>query len=269
MQVIDDLRTEGNALYEVLSTCTQEQWETQTQFKDWTIYDVVLHLHHTDHMAVSTASDKEAFSQELMVLLTGMGEGKGMMEVSREWLPKMEGKALLARWHTLFHKMCDIFASLDPSTRLDWFGPDMGLRSFVTARLMETWAHGQEIYDLLGLERVNTDRIKHVVTIGVKTFKWSFVNRGQTPPEAMPYLKLRAPSGALWEYGEAEAASSITGPAEDFAQVVTQVRHVEDTALVVTGDAATKWMEVAQCFAGPPVTPPAPGTRFRQTKEAS
>jgi hypothetical protein len=32
--------------------------------------------------------------------------------------------------------------------------------------------------------------------------------------------------------------------------------------LRVTGSVATDWMSKAQCFAGAPETPPAPGTRF-------
>ena len=31
-----------------------------------------------------------------------------------------------------------------------WYGPSMSARSFVTARLMETWAHGMDVADALG-----------------------------------------------------------------------------------------------------------------------
>lgn len=57
----------------------------------------------------------------------------------------------------------------------------------------------------------------------------------------------------------------IAGPAEAFCQTVTQTRNVADTELIVSGPIAIDWMSKAQCFAGPPVAPPLPGTRYRNT----
>jgi len=137
----------------------------------------------------------------------------------------------------------------------------MSVRSSITARLMETWAHGQAIYDLLGIVRENEDWISNVVVIGVNTYGWTFKVRGQTPPEPMPRLKLIAPSGEIWTFGEENSGERIEGLAEEFAQVVTQTRNIADTALTVSGPNAAAWMAKAQCFAGGPEEPPAPGTR--------
>ena len=117
----------------------------------------------------------------------------------------------------------------DPKRRLPWFGPDMGVRMFTTARLMETWAHGQEVYDLMRVERTHTDRIKHIATIGMKTFGWTFVNRGLEVPGAPPYVRLVAPSGEIWEWNEPSESERISGDAVDFCQVVTQGRNIADT----------------------------------------
>jgi hypothetical protein len=38
----------------------------------------------------------------------------------------------------------------------------------------------------------------------------------------------------------------------DFCLLVTQRRHLADTAVVVEGDAARQWISIAQAFAGPP-----------------
>jgi uncharacterized protein (TIGR03084 family) len=145
--------------------------------------------------------------------------------------------------------------------RVKWAGPDMSARSSISARLMETWSHAQAIYDLLGVVRKDTDRIKNIVIMGVNTFGWTFINRGEEVPEDMPYLKLTAPSGEIWEWNDPDPANSIEGTASDFCQVVTQCRNIGDTSLKVTGDTATTWMAKAQCFAGPPETPPAAGSR--------
>ena len=48
-------------------------------------------------------------------------------------------------------------------------GSDMSVRSSISARHMETWAHAQELYDSLGVKRVNHDRIKNIVVIGNNT----------------------------------------------------------------------------------------------------
>jgi uncharacterized protein (TIGR03084 family) len=159
--------------------------------------------------------------------------------------------------------MADRFAAADPKQRVVWFGPDMSVRSSITARLMETWAHGQAIYDLLVRRRVDSDRIKNIVVIGINTFGWTFTNRGLAVPANRPSLRLTAPSGALWEW-DGDTTNVIEGSAVEFCQVVAQTRNIDDVGLRVVGDTAKSWMAMAQCFAGPPEDPPAPGTRFMQ-----
>ena len=140
----------------------------------------------------------------------------------------------------------------------------MKARMFATARQMETWAHGWELYDLLDLPRPQSDRLLNIATIGVRTFGWTFTNRGLEVPSHPPHVRLTAPSGATWEWHapeSGEATDTITGDAVDFCQVVTQTRNIADTSLEVRGDVAAAWMAIAQCFAGPPEDPPAPGSR--------
>jgi uncharacterized protein (TIGR03084 family) len=127
---------------------------------------------------------------------------------------------------------------------------------------METWAHGQEVYDALGVVRKDEDRIKNIVVLGVNTFGWTYACRQATPPGPLPRLQLTAPSGEVWEFGEQSDKERITGSATEFCQVVTQVRNIADTSLSVEGPVASDWMSKAQCFAGAPAEPPAPGTRF-------
>src|SRR6185437_5508313 len=158
-------------------------------------------------------------------------------------------------------EMTERFAAADPTRRVKWVGPDMSVRSAITARLMETWAHGQAIYDRLGVVRRNTDRIRNIAVLGVNTYDWSFRVHGQRPPQPKPHVRLTAPSGAIWTWNEPSETDLVEGSAEAFCQVVTQVRNVADTRLKAVGAAAVAWMTNAQCFAGPPETPPAPGTR--------
>ena len=137
----------------------------------------------------------------------------------------------------------------------------MSVRSAITSRLMETWAHGQAIYDLLGVQRVNTDRIKSIAVLGILTFGWSFKNRGLESPGEVPYVRLTAPSGEIWEWNNPQGDNKVEGPAEEFCQVVTQSRNILDTNLKIHGAISKQWMAIAQSFAGPSEEPPSPGMR--------
>ena len=185
----------------------------------------------------------------------------GLTAFETAWLDGLSGQALAVAWRNFYLEMSERFAASDPSMRVVWAGPDMSVRSSITARLMETWAHGQEIYDVLGLERKNTDRIRNIVILGVNTYGWTFHNRGEEPPVPAPHLILTAPSGETWTYNEPSETEVIEGDAEAFCQVVTQVRNIADTSLRVHGPNANNWMSKAQCFAGGPQSPPDPGTR--------
>ncbi len=140
----------------------------------------------------------------------------------------------------------------------------MSARSSITARLMETWAHGQEVYDSLGKTRIDGDHIKNIVVLGVNTYNWTYATRKEQPLGPVPYVEVTAPSGEVWAFGDASETNYVKGEATHFCQVVTQVRHIADTSLEVLGDVAIDWMSKAQCFAGSPETPPAPGSRFSQ-----
>jgi len=187
-----------------------------------------------------------------------------MRGFENRFLDGLSGKAMLDTWHAQVDVTTNHFAKADPKKRLKWAGPDMSARSSITARLMETWAHGQEIYDHLGLERLDKDRIRNIAHLGVSTFGWTFGARGRQPPGPVPHVRLTAPSGATWEWNESNTQDRVSGNASEFCQVVTQTRNIEDTKLCVSGDIAREWMSIAQCFAGPPETPPPAGSRRRE-----
>jgi uncharacterized protein (TIGR03084 family) len=257
-QQVADLRSEGEDLSNLLDTLTPTDWDRTTTFKDWTVYDVIAHLHFSDHMGVTTMKSGDAFNE----LMADMGaSGLTMSDYTRRWLGELPASDLVEGWRGLFAEMCDRLEAMDPDVRLTWAGPGMKPRMFTTARQMETWAHGWELYDLLGLTRQHTDRIKNIAAIGVRTFGWTFVNRNLEVPSDIPYVRLTAPSRVTWEFNDSEAPNRVIGDAVEFCQVVTQVRNIADTTLEVIGDSATRWMAIAQCFAGAASEPPAPGSR--------
>lgn len=258
-----DLRRESQALYELMQPLSDDQFRSQTQFKNWTFDHVLGHLHVWNQAADLSVTDEAAFVSFLEEVMLALQSGSLRAFEDRQ-LRGLSGPELLETWHSCVLDMAARLGECDPKRRVKWAGPDMSIRSSLTARHMETWAHGLAIYDALGVYRKDDDRIRNIVILGINTYGWTFANRKLPVPDPMPFVQLRAPSGEVWEWGEADQPDRIEGSATGFCQTVTQVRNVADTDLVVAGDNAGKWMEIAQCFAGPAVPPPAPGTRFVQ-----
>lgn len=261
LQVSQDLKAESDDFYGFLLTLDPEEWEKPTRFKSWTPWDVLAHLHYFDRASLAALEGADAFAKERETLLEGLKAGLDAAGLHRKALAGLDPQTLLDTWHRSCRDLADQLGACDPKRRLPWFGPDMGVPMFTTARYMETWSHAQAVYDLMKKQRANTDRIKNIAVIGVKTFGWTFVNRGVEVPGPPPYVKLTAPSGEIWEWNEPSESDYVRGDAVDFCQTVTQTRNVADTALEVGGDVANQWMAIAQCFAGGAEDPPKPGAR--------
>ncbi len=256
-----DFRDESEALYQLIEPLGDADYDRVTLFRDWTVNDVIQHLHFFNYVADLTLSDEPEFRRVYGELKAIQEKTGSLVASTDQMLNGLKGVALRDAWREYYVAMAARFYAADPKQRLQWVGPSMSARSSISARLMETWSHAQEIYDLLGVERVNRDLIKSIAVMGMNTFGWTFINRKEDVPEPVPHVRLTAPSGAIWEWNPENATDRIEGDAAEFCQVVTQTRNVADTNLKVTGDIATRWMSVAQCFAGPARNPPAPGTR--------
>lgn len=258
----DDLLAEYRALADFCSTLSREDWRRPTAFYGWTPWDEVAHLLYFDETSRVAVTDADRFAREAEVLNARTAAGEEISAMARAQYGALDGPALLAQWRRTHEDLVARLAALDPKARLPWYGPPMSARSFATARLMETWAHGQDIWDVMRRRRPGTVRLKHIAYLGVNTFGWTFANRGLPVPDVEPYVALRAPDGSPWTWGDAASEHRVVGSAEDFCLVVTQRRHVQDTALQVTQGPMASWLAIAQCFAGPPADGPAPGVRL-------
>ncbi len=260
MQQAEDFRAESRALAALLAPLSDAEFRRETLFKGWRIEDVLGHLHMFNVAAAKTLESDAAFAAFFAPIAAGLGQGMTLLQTQTPWLDGLAGRALFGAWRDTAEKVADAYARADPKRRVKWAGPEMSALSSITARQMETWAHGQEIFDVLGRERAEGDRIRNIAHLGVATHGWTYVNRGMTVPDPAPHVRLRAPSGVVWEWNARQDANRVDGSAVDFARVVTQTRNLADTGLVAKGGAA-QWMAMAQCFAGPPEEPPAPGAR--------
>lgn len=263
MQAAHDFLEECTALDALLSDLSDADFDRETGFKSWTIGEIVEHLHLFNIAADSSLAGESAFTDFCARILPDMA--KGHRALQRAWFGETKPSETYQAWRDLYPQMCGRFTVANPEARVKWFGPDMSVRSCIIARQMEHWAHAQAIYDVLGVNRENGDRLKNVAHIGVTTYSWSFRVNGLEPPKPKPYTRLTAPSGAIWEWNDKQADNRIDGSAESFCQIVTQCRNFGDADidLTTTGETAEQWMRIAQCFAGPPETPPKVGTRSR------
>ncbi len=259
MQAADDFREECAAIEALLAPLSVDDFTKETGFKAWTIGEIIEHLHLFNIAADDALTSDANFMAFATKIMPEMA--KGHRGLQRAWFGDTPAIQTYKAWRDYYSAMAERFAKADPEKRLKWFGPDMSARSCIIARQMEHWAHAQAIYDVLGVKRENGDRLKNVAHIGVTTYSWSHKVNGIEPPKPKPYVRLTAPSGAIWEWNDPQEDNRVEGPADAFCQVVTQCRNIADVELNCVGDIAQRWMETAQCFAGPKETPPAPGTR--------
>ncbi|MEO1041815.1 MAG: TIGR03084 family metal-binding protein [Pseudomonadota bacterium] len=259
--VADDFLAETEALAGVIDQSTLP-FDSATLFKDWTITGIVRHLHFWNEAARLSLVEPDAFSALMEDVLPIM-MASGIRAVEDQHFAALDGRALTDTWRATAEKTAAAFRNADPERRVAWAGPPMSAESSVTARLMETWAHGQAIYDAAGLERMDQDRIKPIAELGVRTFGWTYKVRGRDKPPVKPFVRLTAPSGEIWSWNEARDDERVEGSATAFCQVVTQTRNIKDTDLQLTGAVAAEWMSIAQCFAGGAEEPPQPGVRRR------
>src|SRR5258705_4057953 len=219
-----DFRAEADELHTFLGTLAERDWSRPTTFQRWTPWDVVAHLHLYDQVSLASLAGEQEFAQERNKLVARIAKGTTNADLARERFGAFGAVELLAHWIDGARDLSAQLAASDPKRRLPWFGPDMGVRMFTTARMMETWAHGQEVYDLVRVERAPTDRLRHIAEIAVRTFGWTFVNRKLEVPGPSPYVRLVAPSGAIWELDEPSDASRVTGSAIHLWPTGTPVR---------------------------------------------
>ena len=215
----------------------------------WSVRDQVTHLAYFDGRATLAVVDPGAFSAEVRRFAA---DPAGVMAEHLTHGRGLGVEALLGWWSAERGRFHAAARELDPAARVPWYGPPMSPVSFVTARLMETWCHGQDVADALGVSRQPTERLRHVAHIGVRARGFSYVTNGRTPPQGEVRVELEAPDGGRWSWGDAGGADRVTGTALDFCLVVTQRRHRDDTGLRVDGPLALEWVEIAQAFAGPP-----------------
>ena len=262
-EICTDLAKEYEELDTIVAALDESGWNVMTPAEGWTVKDQIRHLAYYDERARLAVTEPEAFSQHLVdISADPEGHREHLEKVGKE----LAAAELLNWWRQERQTLLDALIPLDRKTRIKWYGPPMSALSFATARIMETWAHGQDVADALGIERLPTDRLRHIAHLGVATFGWSYTNHQMNVPDSTVRVEITSPSGALWTWGPEKAKDIVKGSAEDFCLVVVQRRNLADTQLVVEGATARQWMSIAQTYAGVPGAGRKPGMFSRSRK---
>jgi len=253
--LVGDLLAESGELHGVLEPRPASDWARPTPAAGWTIVDQVTHLAYFDDVTRLSITDPGQFRAEAARLAAGGQDFPDRVAARFHDTPPRE---VLAWFDRSRAELTRAFREADPATRLPWFGPAMSPASCVTARLMETWAHGQDVLDTLGIARVPTARLRHVADLGIRALRYTYAVNGLDIPAGPVRVELAAPDGQCWTWGPEDAPDRVAGDALDFCLVVTQRRHRDDTRLDVRGPTAAQWIGIAQAFAGPagPGRPP-------------
>jgi len=247
--ILADLEAEGDELDDLVAPLTAERWRTPTPAAGWDIAHQIAHLAWTDQAAVLAATDKTAWDA---LVMQAFEDPNGFVDTAAAEGAGAAPEELLARWRSARTTLAKVLTDLPEGQKLPWFGPPMSASSMATARFMETWAHGLDVADALGVRREPTDRIRHVAHLGIRTRDFAFGTHGLEAPAEPFRVELTAPSGEVWDYGPEDAEQRVTGSAYDFVRLVTQRIHRDDTDLVASGADADRWLSIAQAFAGPP-----------------
>lgn len=254
-RILDDLSEEHRDLDAMVADLDDATWETPTPAEGWNIRDQVGHLAFFDEQATLALRDADAFAAALIEISKDVGV---YMDRSVQKGRAIGNEGVLEWWRNARSEMLDAGRAADPSARIPWYGPPMSPASFFSARMMETWAHAQDVADTLGITRAVHARIRNVAHLCVLSRRHSYSINGLREPDKEIRVELGGTDGETWSWGD-DAPDLITGPVEDFCLVVTQRRHPDDTELEIVGDEAQRWMSVAQAFAGPPGSGRAPG----------
>ena len=249
--VLEDFTAEQTELYQLLQTLDETDWNRPSPAAGWDVRDQVAHLAHTEEVARDTATGgPRSLSVEAARYPTPEAFTEAGCQQGRQLTPP----EVLDWWWTAAARNREALASLDTATRVPW-GLGMGWRAFVTARLMEHWAHGLDIRSAVGRDGQDTARLRHVAWIGVNALPYAFGVAGVEPPAGHTLrVELTPPPGSetedeLWVYGPAAATDRLTGPAGEWCRRAVQRATVDETPnLVADGPLAELALRRARAF---------------------
>jgi uncharacterized protein (TIGR03084 family) len=244
--IFDDLAAEQDRIERVLGGLSADQWLAPSAAAGWSVADVVLHLAQTEEAVVATISTGPT------PITHGAGaEGrKSVDDAMAEWVAaeRAAAEVVFERWRRARRGALMALRAADPGRRVAWAAAPLAPRVLATTRLAEHWAHALDIVGPLGIDFPDSDRLRHVAWLAHRSLPYAFRTAGERPHDVR--CDLTAPDGVtVWTYGDAAAASRITGAAGAFCRVGAQRLAPEAAGLTTTGPHADLALRVLRNYA--------------------
>jgi uncharacterized protein (TIGR03084 family) len=240
-EILSDLVAEQQFLDQSLQRIPIRHWDRPTPAGKWTVRDTISHLADSADLATDTLMGGDRVKE-----WQTNGDLASLRERAIKRGREMRPQDVIEWWRGGRAKVVEPLSHMADDDRVEWIEGSMSARTFATFRLMETWAHGLDIYAALEIEVEDTPRIRHVCWLGWKTLPYAFKAAG------LDYSPVRVevigPGYAKWVYGPEEAENFIKGSASDWARIVVRRIDHSATTLKVSGDAAQAALEVAQAY---------------------
>jgi uncharacterized protein (TIGR03084 family) len=240
---LPDLVAEGAELDALVTA--QADWSVPTPAAGWTIAHQIAHLAAADANVLIAIRTPEAFG---VVLKETEAAGSGHADLEAAAGAAKPRSVLLKQWRDGRAEVASALRDLPLGQGFPWYGSQLTAALMVPLRLMETWAHGQDVFDALGASRRPTSRLRHVAALGVLGRELSFY-AARLPLPAEPFrVELTGPGGENWAWGPEDAAQRVQGSALDFCLRAAQRRPLAGTGLTAVGEDAQTWLENARIF---------------------
>lgn len=239
--ILSDLVAEQQFLDQSLQRIPIKNWDKPTPATGWTVRDTISHLADYEHLAadvISGGTEIERWQQT-----------KDLDALRAEAVKKgraMRPQDVIEWWRGGRAKVVEPLSHMSGDERVQWIQGDMSARTFATFRLLETWAHGLDIYEALDIEIEDTTRIRHICWLGWKTLPFAFKQAGEDYSPIR--VEVIGPEYYKWVFGPEDSPDLIKGQAGDWARLVVRRIAPEKTHLKVTGEVAEKALEVAQAY---------------------
>ncbi|MGW3892476.1 TIGR03084 family metal-binding protein [Micromonospora chokoriensis] len=248
MNTYDDLIADGNDIETLVTGLSPAQWSLDTPAPGWTVKHQIAHLAFVSHLAALSASQPEAFADHVA---DAKRDFQAAVNNALTAYLALSTDSLVDKWRQERNAAAKALAAVEPTATVPWLVTPLPPSVLAAAGMMELFGHGQDIADALGHTRELTDRIGHLAWFGFRTRDFGYHAHGLTPPTDEFRVEVTGPSGVVWEFGPADATQRVTGPAVDFALLVSRRRHRDDLSLIAQGEEADRWLDIAQAYRGP------------------
>ncbi|HWA67499.1 MAG TPA: maleylpyruvate isomerase family mycothiol-dependent enzyme [Mycobacteriales bacterium] len=242
--VIADLAAEQDAIEAMVGGLDEAQWLSPSAAVGWSISDVVLHLAQSEEAVVTSVTGAHVSLIDAFPV-----EGDTLDEIMDNRVRAERGDPfeVFQRWRTARRAALAALREADPDARYPWAAAPLRPQVMATTRLAEHWAHALDIAEALGVPYPDTARLRHVAWLAHRTLPYGFGLAGRDPQPV--YAELAGPDGQIWQYGDSDAPSRITGDAGAFCRVGAHRLAPEDSGLTTDGPYAEAALRVLRNYA--------------------